>query len=56
MVKITEHRKIPDWALFMEDIAENYQNAKRITLVMDNLNTHKPDKIKEALPDIVCLT
>jgi len=40
----------------MEDIAENYQNAKRITLVMDNLNTHKPDKIKEALPDIVCLT
>lgn len=47
MVKITEHRKIPDWALFMENIAENYQSAKRITLVMDNLNTHKPDSLYE---------
>lgn len=47
MVKITEHRKIPDWALFMEDIAESYQSAKRIPLVMDNLNTHKPESLYE---------
>ena len=47
MVKITEHRKIADWALFREDRAEHYQSAKRITLVMDNLNTHKPESLYE---------
>ena len=47
MVKVTEHRKIPDWAEFIGEIAENYQKAEKITLVMDNLNTHKPESLYE---------
>jgi hypothetical protein len=47
IVKVTEHRKIPDWAYFMEDIAANYKKAKKIILVMDNLNTHKPESLYE---------
>ena len=31
-----------DWAYFIEEIAEAYEDAEKITLVMDNLNTHKP--------------
>lgn len=50
MVKITEHRKIPDWAHFIEEIASSYKKAKRITLVMDNLNTHKPESLYETFP------
>ena len=48
MVKITERRTISDWAHFAKDIADNHPNAKKITLVMDNLNTHKPESLYEA--------
>ena len=47
IVKVTEHRKIPDWACFIEDIAANYKKAEKIILVMDNLNTHKPESLYE---------
>ena len=50
MVKITERKTISDWAHFAKGIADNYPNAKRITLVMDNLNTHKPESLYEAFP------
>ena len=50
MVKITERRKIPDWAHFIEDIASSPGKAERITLVMDNLNTHKPESLYETFP------
>jgi hypothetical protein len=50
IVKITERRKIPDWAHFVEDIASKYRKAERITLVMDNLNTHKPESLYETFP------
>jgi hypothetical protein len=40
LVKITERKTKQDWALFLQDIAEQYQEAEKITLVMDNLNTH----------------
>lgn len=50
IVKITERRKIPDWAHFMEDIASHYKRAERITLVMDNLNTHKPESLYGTFP------
>ena len=42
MAKVTEQRRKEDWALFTSEIAEHYPNAKKITLVMDNLNTHSP--------------
>ena len=46
-VKITERKTKKDWAAFIEDILAKYQNAKKIILVMDNLNTHKPGSLYE---------
>jgi hypothetical protein len=55
MVKVTERKTALDWACFMEDVAAQYEHAEKITLVMDNLNTHNagsfyekfaPDKAK----------
>ena len=42
LVKITERKTKADWAYFIREIAENYNEAEKITLVMDNLNTHTP--------------
>ena len=39
-VSVTETKKKPDWAVFMKSIAEQYPNADKITLVMDNYGTH----------------
>jgi hypothetical protein len=39
-----------DWAYFIEEIANQNECAEKITLVMDNLNTHKPDSLYEAFP------
>ncbi len=47
MVKITERRKKSDWAHFIEDIARKYKSARKIILVMDNLNTHTPGSLYE---------
>jgi hypothetical protein len=46
-VKVTERKTKTDWARFVEDIAELYPDAERITLVMDNLNTHTPGSLYE---------
>jgi len=52
MVKITERKTKQDWAVFLEEIAMQYKDAHRITLVMDNLNTHEPGSFYEAfLPE-----
>lgn len=40
IVKVTETRTKKDWAEFIKEIEEAYKNAEKITLVMDNLNTH----------------
>ena len=47
MVKITERKTKKDWAKFLEDIANQYEEAEKITLVMDNLNTHTPGSFYE---------
>lgn len=47
MVKVTERKTKKDWALFVKDIAEHYKEAEKITLVMDNLNTHKASSFYE---------
>jgi hypothetical protein len=39
-VEVTEFKTKKDWALFIKGIADEYPKAKRITLVMDNYNTH----------------
>ena len=48
MVKITDRKTKKDWAEFIEDIENQYKDAKKITLIMDNLNTHKPGSLYEA--------
>lgn len=47
-VKITQRRTKKDWAIFIKEIAETYRDAKKITLVMDNLNIHKASSFYEA--------
>ena len=47
MVKVTERKTKRDWAFFIAEIAERYRAAEKITLVMDNLNTHKPGSLYE---------
>jgi hypothetical protein len=52
MVKVTERKTKSDWAQFLEEIADQHQEAERITLVMDNLNTHTPGAFYETFcPD-----
>ena len=52
MVKITERKTGQDWAYFLEEIPTQYESADKITLVMDNLNTHSPGSLYETFqPD-----
>ena len=47
-VEVTERKTKVDWAKFMKHIADDwYPDALKITLVMDNLNTHKPASLYE---------
>jgi hypothetical protein len=48
-VRVTERRTKVDWAYAMRDfLQEFYPEAEKITLVMDNLNTHTPSSFYEA--------
>lgn len=47
-VKITEFKTKRDWAEFIKEISDDlYPKAKKITLVMDNYNTHTPGALYE---------
>jgi len=50
LVTVTERKTKQAWAFFVEEIASQYENAKKITLVMDNLNTHGPGALYETFP------
>ena len=50
MVKNTERKTKVGWACFIEEIAGKYESAEKITLVMDNLNTHNPGSLYEVFP------
>jgi len=50
MVTVTERKTKQAWAFFVEEIASQYENAEKITLVMDNLNTHDPGALYETFP------
>jgi len=40
-LQVTHHRTKRDWALAIRDLVDSYYpHAERITLIMDNLNTH----------------
>jgi DDE superfamily endonuclease len=48
-VEVTERRTKADWAVFIKQIADDwYKDAVKITLVMDNLATHKAAALYEA--------
>jgi hypothetical protein len=50
-VEITEHRKRIDWAEFVQGMVDiRYADARKIVLVMDNLNTHSISSLYEAFP------
>lgn len=48
MVEVTDRKTKVDWALFVEKIASRYEEAEKIILLMDNLNTHTPGSLYEA--------
>ena len=50
MVTISERKTKRDWAIFLEEIAAQYVEADKISLVMDNLNTHEPGALYESFP------
>ena len=50
MTRVTERKTKIDWAYFLADIAPRHPDAKKITSVMDNLNTHRPGPLYEAFP------
>ena len=52
IVKVTKRKTKVDWAEFIKNIDDHYPKAKRITLVMDNLNTHKPGSLYERFSPI----
>lgn len=50
-VSVTDRRTKIDWAKCVKEIVDAYYpEAAKITLVMDNLNTHKPAALYEAFP------
>ena len=50
-VEITESRTAKDWAKFVQKMLdERYADAKKVILVLDNLNTHKIASFYEAFP------
>jgi hypothetical protein len=51
LLKVTEQRTKKDWALFMQEILEEqYPDAAKVVVVMDNLNTHTPASYYEVFP------
>lgn len=49
MTQVTDRRTKLDWAHFIKALVDNdYAHAKKIVLVMDNLNTHKGASLYEA--------
>jgi len=52
LVTIKERKTKRGWASFLEEIADQWQGAEKITLVMDNLRTHTPGALYETFsPD-----
>lgn len=47
MVAVTRRKTKKDWACFLEQIAGRCEQAEKIPLVRDNLNTHTPGALYE---------
>ena len=49
LVRVTENKTRKDWSVFLQDISEAWPEAQKITLVMDNLNTHTAGSLYETM-------
>ena len=50
-VRVTQRRTATDFAELVRELVDNwYANARKVVLVMDNLNTHRPASLYEAFP------
>lgn len=50
-VKVTDRHTALDYAQVLKELSDtHFPNAKKIVLVQDNLNTHKPTSLYEAFP------
>jgi hypothetical protein len=50
-VNVTDSRTAVDWALQIKELVDiQYPNAEKVTLVMDNLNTHTGASLYKAYP------
>ena len=49
-VKVLQSKTKKHWAQFIKEINHKYPRAKKIRLVMDNLNTHCPSALYETFP------
>ena len=47
-VKVTNRHTKIDWAQLIKELVDDHYPDKKIILVMDNLNTHKPGSLYEA--------
>ena len=48
---MTEHRTKKDWAIFIQEVLEEqYPEAEKVVLVLDNLNTHTLASFYEVFP------
>lgn len=48
-VEVTDRRTMKDYAQQMKDLVDvKYPEAKKVTVVQDQLNTHKPSSLYEA--------
>jgi hypothetical protein len=48
--RVTKRRTYKDWAYLVRDIVDGFSDAEKVTLVMDNLNTHVGGALYEAFP------
>jgi len=50
-VAVTDRRRRVEWAAFVRDLVDGrYKGAEKVVLVMDQLNTHRPQSLYEAFP------
>lgn len=49
VTQVTERRTKKDFALFLRILLQEYPRAELLRLVLDNLNTHKPEALYEIL-------
>lgn len=50
LIRIRDRHKAEDWVAFMQELIGNYPDAERITVVLDNLSTHKKSSFYKYLP------